>query len=302
MDALNSSSSLQLHSRPANATGGPWAVAAGCEQRPAGALFNLSLRVIVVIVGLPANVIVLWLLLRKRGISSSTDVFIFHLAFLDTFFTFLLPLRLVNVFVLNNNKSIWHAQEFAYGVKDMGGPLLLCCICLDRYMAVLHPIMFSSFKDQKYRAVFTATVLAVTVAYALAKTIGGILNFDKIFTVMILSAFTFMVFCNLSILWALRRSGPGRDEMHPMKKKAFRVVLSILGILVFNYLPPVALFPFQGYFSADVFICYVQDVAFSFYNISSSTQPLLYLSGVRKLPCLSSSICKLCCTADTPGQ
>nr|XP_015194392.1 PREDICTED: G-protein coupled receptor 4-like [Lepisosteus oculatus] len=250
---------------------------------PAGVLFDLGVQVFNVVLGLPANIMVMWLLLRNTGESSTSDIFIFNLAILDGFFGCMVPLSLVNLYVLHS-KDAKFAQKFAYGVKDMGGPLFLSCICLDRYVAVLHPITFTGLKDHKYRAACSVVVLAITLAYAIAKAIGGIENFEKIFTVSILTAFAFMVFCNISILWALKRSGPGKDEMHPMKKKAFKMVLSILAIIVFNYLPPVALFPFQQYYAVAVFTCYIQPFAFSFINISSSTQPLLYLSRLEKIP------------------
>nr|XP_015194390.1 PREDICTED: G-protein coupled receptor 4-like [Lepisosteus oculatus] len=288
MDAFDSNSTFLLnHSKP-NDSVRPWTPFDGCEERPAGIFFDLTAQIFNVILGLPANVTVLWLILRKTGESSTSDIFIFNLAVMDGFFGCMVPLDIVNVFLLNN-KDVWYAQKFAYGVKDMGGPLFLSCICLDRYVAVLHPITFTGLKDHKYRAACSVVVLAITLAYAIAKAIGGIENFEKIFTVSILTAFAFMLFCNISILWALKRSGPGKDEMHPMKKKAFKMVLSILAIIVFNYLPPVALFPFQQYYSVDVFKCYIQPFAFSFVNISSSTQPLLYLSRVENTKLCSST-------------
>ena len=79
-----------------------------------------------------------------------------------------------------------------------------------------------------------------------------------------------------------------------MKKKAFKVVLSILCIIVFNYLPPVALFPFEDYYTPDVFRCYVQPVGFAFLNISSTIQPLIYLSRLEKVPFLPEAFIKKC--------
>ncbi|XP_066559066.1 hydroxycarboxylic acid receptor 2-like [Amia ocellicauda] len=298
MAMIYANSTLLNYSTP-NITDRPWTPFLGCEEMLAGILFGLAIQIINVLLGIPANMMVLWLLVRNTGESSTSDIFIFNLALLDGFFGILVPLDMVNVFFLND-KQVWGAQMFAYGVKDMGGPLFLSCMCLDRYLAVLYPITFTGLKDHKYRAALSAVALAFTLAYAIAKTIGGISHFEKIFTVIVLTTFAFMVFCNISILWALKRSGPGKDEMHPMKKKAFKMVLSILAILVFNYLPPVALFPFQVYYSADVFRCYIQPIAFSFVNISSSTQPLIYLSRVEKIPWLTNLKKNMCCSEETP--
>jgi hypothetical protein len=92
------------------------------------------------------------------------------------------------------------------------------------------------------------------------------------------AAFILMVFCNVSILWVLRRSVAGKEEMHPVKKKAFRMVLIILGIIVFNYLPPVALLPFASYFSFEEFRCRVRPSVFSLMDASSTVEPLLYIT------------------------
>ncbi|CAB1425758.1 unnamed protein product [Pleuronectes platessa] len=192
---------------------------------------------------------------------------------------------------------MWSALKFSYGVKDTSGPLFLSCICLDRFVAVLLPIQFGQLRHIKYRLSLSILVLCLTFAYSAAKTVGGLPNFEKVFTGEILATFTWMVMCNVSIMWALKRSrSAGKDEMHPMKRKAFKMVLSILCIIVFNYLPPVALFPFEDYYSPDVFRCYVQPVGFAFLNISSTIQPLVYLGRLEKVPFLSDTCVKKCCS------
>ncbi|XP_036385874.1 uracil nucleotide/cysteinyl leukotriene receptor [Megalops cyprinoides] len=289
------SSALYIHKPADNSTvgAGEMTVYARCRAMPEVLLFYLALQFINMFLGIPANLMVLWLLHKNKADSSTSDIFIMHLAILDTFFCLIPPLELANIVYLTTS-STWYVLRFFYGVKD-SSPLFLSCICLDRYMAVRHPVIFTQLKDRRHRAVCAGVVWLVTLAYAAAKCVGNIVNFEKAFTVMILSAFAFMVFCNLAILGALRQSGPGRDEAHPVKKKAFKMVLIILAIIVFNYFPPVALFPFQEYFSRDVFRCYIHYIAFGFMDISSSIQPVLYLSRER-IPCCC---CGRPCCAET---
>ncbi|XP_062845256.1 hydroxycarboxylic acid receptor 2-like [Trichomycterus rosablanca] len=268
-------------------------VYATCSHMPEVILFYLGMQFINMFIGIPANLMVLWLIRSNRKDSSSSDIFIVHLAVLDTFFCLIPPLELANLMWLTTS-STWYVLRFFYGVKD-SSPLFLSCICLDRYMAVLHPIVFSNLKDKPHRPVCAGVTWFITLVYAILKCIGTIPNFDKVFTVMILAAFAFMVFCNISILWALRKSGPGRDDMHPVKKRAFKMVLIIQAIIVFNYFPPVALFPFKSYFIPDVFRCYIHYIAFGFMDISSSIQPVLYLSKWKpKCP----ACCCTCCTTE----
>ncbi|XP_041915841.1 proteinase-activated receptor 3 [Alosa alosa] len=299
MRALFINSTLLLIHRPANASVVELTVFERCTAMPEVLLFYFCLQFINLFLGIPANVMVLWLIHRTKGDSSTSDIFILHLAVLDTFFCLIPPLEFANLMYLTVD-STWYVLRFFYGIKD-SSPLFLACICMDRYMAVRHPILFTELKDRKHRSVCVAVVWLITLAYAAAKCVGDIPNFEKVFTVMILAAFLFMVFCNISILWALSQSGPGRDEMHPVKKRAFKMVLIILAIIIFNYLPPVALFPFQVYFTDDVFKCYIHYIAFGFMDISSSIQPMLYLSKEKLIipSCRTKdgccSRCSCCC-------
>ncbi|XP_029301033.1 proteinase-activated receptor 3 [Cottoperca gobio] len=276
------SSVIFLSHRPLNDTAGEKTVYESCKDMPAVLIWYLVLQFINMFLGIPANLMVLWLIHRNKGDSSTSDIFISHLAVLDILFCLTPPLELANIVFLNTT-STWYVLRFFYGIKD-SSPLFLSCICLDRYVAVVHPITFTELKDRQHRAVLAILVWLITLAYAAAKCVGNIFNFEKVFMAMILAAFAFMVFCNVSILWALRQSGPGRDEMHPVKKRAFKMVLIILTIIVYNYFPPIALLPFQHYFSADVFHCYIHYVAFGLMDFSSSIQPMLYLSK-EKLNC-----------------
>ncbi|XP_047426316.1 proteinase-activated receptor 3 [Mugil cephalus] len=296
MDVLYINSSVILMShRPLNSTAAEKTVYEQCINMPALLIWYLALQFTNMVLGIPANLIVLWLIHKNKVDSSTSDIFIFHLAILDVLFCLIPPMELVTVIFLNSS-TIWYVLRFFYGLKD-SSPLFLSCICLDRYMAVVHPIAFTALKDSNVRTVMVVVVWLVTLAYASAKCVGSIPNFNKVFTWMILAVFAFMVFCNITILWALRQSGPGRDEMHPVKKRAFKMVLIILAIIVFNYFPPVALFPFQEYFDPDVFRCYIYYLVFGLMDFSSSIQPMLYLSK-EKLP-WSVSCCQAA-TTETP--
>ncbi|XP_039518565.1 G-protein coupled receptor 183-like [Pimephales promelas] len=268
----------------------------GCEQMVSGILFDLTMQSFNVIIGIPANILVIANLINTRNEPSTSDIFLGCLAFMDTYFGFMTIIALLNLYHWKSAMG-WMALKFSFGVKDTSGPLFLSCVCLDRFIAVLFPIAFGQLKDIKYRIGLSIVVLLLTFAYASAKTVGGLPNFEKVFTGEVLFAFTWMVVCNVSILWALKRSrGSGKDEMHPMKKKAFKMVLSILIIIVSNYLPPVALFPFEDHYPHKIFTCYVQPVGYAFLNISSTIQPLTYLSRLEKVPFLPDSwVKKLSC-------
>lgn len=251
-----------------------------CKDLNEVLIWYLILQFINIFVGIPANFIVVWLIRKSKGDSSTSDMYIFHLAVLDILFCLIFPLELANILYLTNSGT-WYVLRFFYGMKDTS-PLLLSCICLDRYVAVVHPITFTKIKDRLHRRALVIVAWLLILSFSVAKSaLGNVVDFDKIYMGIILVVFAFMVFCNIAILLALRHSGPGRDEMHPVKKRAFNLVLIILAIIVFNYFPPVALFPFQECFTRQVFKCYIHYIAFGLLNLSSSIQPVLYLSKAK---------------------
>ncbi|XP_061703290.1 G protein-coupled receptor 183-like [Syngnathoides biaculeatus] len=269
-----------------NVTAKAFSVFDGCDSQAEGILFDLTLQCVNVVVGIPANILVIAVLVRNRREPATSDIYLGSLAFTDAYFGSMTPVSFLNLY-LWRSKEVWSALKFSYGVKDTSGPLFLSCICLDRFLAVVFPLAFGRLRPVKYRLGLSALVFALTLVYSAGKVAGGLADFEKVFTGEILAAFAWMVVCNGSILWALKKSGGvGKDDMRPMKRKAFKIVLSILCVVVVNYLPPVALFPFEDYYSPDVFRCYVQPVGFAFLNVSSTIQPLVYLSRLEKAPFL----------------
>ncbi|XP_076027850.1 G-protein coupled receptor 4 [Genypterus blacodes] len=272
---VNSTTSGSLSGPP------PWYQFPVCAVAPYGFLFYFGVKVFNLAVGTPCNILVIWQIFTKKSDTSTCDVFIFNLAILDAYFCLMTPIEMANRLLLGNS-GIWYFQRFAYGIKDTA-PLFLVCICLDRYMAVVHPVFFTSIRDNKFRIFISVVVWGLILAYGLTKSILGVMSVNEIFSGVILFAFAVMVLCNISVMWVLRRSVAGKEEMHPVKKKAFKMVLIILAIIVVNYLPPVALMPFVSYYSFIVFRCQISVSVFSIMDLSCSVEPLLYISKMDRL-------------------
>lgn len=263
----------------------PWYQYDVCAVAPYGFIFYFGVKVFNLAVGFPTNMLVMWLVATRKSEGSTSDIFIFNLAVLDAYFCLMTPIDMVNRMILDN-KQIWHFQLFAYGVKDTA-PLFLTCICLDRYVAVVHPILFTGIRDNRIRAGVTVLVWGLILAYALTKSLLGVRSTTEYFSGLILFAFAVMVFCNVSIIWVLRKSVVGKETMNPVKKKAFRMVLIVMGIIICNYLPPVATMPFVAYYTFVAFRCQISISVFSIMDLSCSIEPLLYLNKVEKLGCCS---------------
>ncbi|XP_065099000.1 P2Y purinoceptor 1-like [Paramisgurnus dabryanus] len=251
-----------------------------CAVAPYGFIFYFSVKVINFIVGFPSNVLVMWQILTKKSEGSTSDIFFFNLSIIDAYFCLMTPVDMINYLYLDD-QGLWYFQRFAYGLKDMA-PLFLTCICLDRYIAVVHPIVFTGIRDNCIRMGVSVVVWGLILPYTLTKCILNVLSVYEVFSGVILFAFFLMVFCNLSIIWVLRKSVAGKEVMNPVKKKAFKTVITVLAIIVVNYLPPVALMPFASTYSFVDFRCKITVAVFCIMDLSCTVEPLLYVSKMKR--------------------
>ncbi|CAB1415892.1 unnamed protein product [Pleuronectes platessa] len=243
----------------------PWYQYHMCSVAPYGYVFYFVLKILNLFVGTPCNILVIWQIHSKKSDASTSDTFILNLAILDAFFCLMTPLDMINRLLLGDS-NFWFYLRFTYGV----------CICLDRYIAVVHPVLFTSVRDNKIRIGVSVAVWGFTLAYGVAKSL-----LDEL-----------MVFCNISIIWVLRRSVAGKEVMHPVKKRAFKTVLNILVIIVVNYLPPVALMPFVAYYTLVQYRCHVSTSVFALMDLSCSLEPLLYITKMelKEIKCCGRSL------------
>ncbi|KAM7009341.1 G-protein coupled receptor 4 [Tautogolabrus adspersus] len=291
---LSPSASLYVNS---TTLGGPrgsslWYQYPVCAVAPYAFIFYFGVKVFNLAVGTPCNILVIWQIATKKSDACTCDIFIFNLAILDAYFCLMTPIDMTNRLLLDDDR-IWYFQRFAYGLKDVA-PLFLVCICLDRYMAVVHPVLFSGIRDNKIRIGISVVVWGFILAYGFTKCFLGVMSVNEIFSGVILFSFAVMVFCNITVIWVLRRSVAGKEVMHPVKKKAFKMVLIILAIIIANYLPPTALMPFVPYYTFVQFRCQISVSVFAIMDLSCSIEPLLYITKMERVEgrCCAQSVSK----------
>ncbi|KAK9972778.1 hypothetical protein ABG768_023542 [Culter alburnus] len=282
-------SALNLNSTASGWKQPLWYLFEACAEAPHWFIFYFGVKVLNLVAGVPLNALVMWQILRKKSEGSTSNIFIFNLSVLDAYFGLMTPVDLANRLYFSDD-HIWYSVRFAYGLKDVT-PLFLTCICLDRYVAVVHPILFTGIRDNRIRIAISIVVWGLILAYSLTKCFLGVLSVNEVFSGVILAAFFIMVFCNLSIIWVLRKSVAGKEVMNPVKKRAFKMVTIVLAIIVVNYLPPVALLPFASTYSFVTFRCKISLAVFSIMDLSCTIEPLLYISKMERseyCPCLQS--------------
>ncbi|TNN68941.1 hypothetical protein EYF80_020802 [Liparis tanakae] len=193
--------------------------------------------VITLIMGQP--VIIKLLLITFN--SKKPDILNFNLALFHNVQYLIAICHLVTLLMKGKHGLI---AQFMLVYVQIGGPMGLCFICMERYVAVIHPTFYPSLKTYRCRELCALTVwfLSVPLALMAISALGSPLSASRIVWinipqgVMVLMV-TMMVYCSARIARALTKCGPGKDEMHPVKKRALKTVLATSIITACCYLP-----------------------------------------------------------------
>lgn len=282
---------MLLHPRSQNQTlnlsGASEEMAGHCGDMLEGIIVWASLSALLSLVGCPACVAVLSELFRrhKAGTSfSPNDVFMLNLTIMDLVFLFFVPFGLSN-FLFWDIGSLQMLSNFMYSLNLAGRPLLTACICLDCYLAVVHPIVYRSKKSLTPRILMAAAVWAVTLVQGTMSTIVDELNHSAWAMFVYIIALPIIVICNASILWTLRRSYRGGGDLHPKKKKALQIITNSMVMTVTSYVPPVLVYLLGGLIITDEkeFECFLAIPILITPTAGSAIMPVLYLGNLGSL-------------------
>ncbi len=252
-----------------------------------------GLRVVVLcfnlLSGVPTYSYVMWLIIRgTNGIAS--EFFNFNLNVCEIFFSlsslaFLLSERFP-VFVT--------IQRLSLGLAITIRPLFQCLICVERYLAVIHPVIFLKYKPLRYKMVSSVVVWLLGVGSCLFSMFIFLSNNIIAFTWFVLLQFllflSIQLFCCLAVLRGLKRSGPGerkREEENDMKRKAFYLILITTVTMVLIYAPFIISAMLSILIQQDILV--LLPISFAFFILGGFVQPVLYLHRSGKCSCVCSS-------------
>ncbi|XP_071368298.1 P2Y purinoceptor 1-like [Centroberyx affinis] len=242
--------------------------------------------------GLVTNCWFLKLVTGGSLVQINQEMLSINLAIMEVIYCLLSPLLVLNIIVFVN-QTILRCSWYIYGLVVAGRPFFQSCICVERYLAVVHPVVFLRYKPLRYRVTCSALVWSAALVLAILYGLNPCIEFAaSIFIIVLITN----VFCCVSIVVVLRRAGPGegmkernKDRENggkTMKERASQTVLIILATFAINYIPVImgAVAYYIG-ISSRSFDCVVANLTFSFCLLGSFTQPLLYLHKAGKLPC-----------------
>ncbi len=229
------------------------------------------------ILGFPAHCYILWLIMKEMIRGQSLEVFVFNTSLTEVIFNFSFPFVIKQYFY--NCSNCRYATIILGLVVLLGRPLFQTCICVERYLGVLHPVTFLKLKPMKYR--ITITVIGwVFIICSCSLVTLEVTDMHNLLLII-------KVFTCLMVLKALRRPGPGddikkRDGVNRDKVKAFRIIQIVLVSSELTY-GPVAISLVLNYildynmFLMSWSVCMCSGVMLGF------VQPFLYLKRIKKV-------------------
>lgn len=228
---------------------------------------------------------------RQRSVSHS-DVYTYHMVimeligFLGSFFYscgIYIHLPLMNL-----------GGVYILFVVFLGRLLLNCLTCVDRYLAVVHPIIYLGLKKAagvRIRNISIGGVWLLCFGWVGVTSMYSpnlpVIPFFCIFG----SALLLISFCSLSVLHTLNQSRPGgkggdRERGNQSKKRAFNTIMAVMGALVFKY---VVVILFIGVRMSHLLSyddgCVLALSAFWSSLPNSVVLPLLFLHRAGRLAC-----------------
>ncbi|XP_039545578.1 C-C chemokine receptor type 8-like [Pimephales promelas] len=251
--------------------------------------FRIALLGFNILFGLPTHSYVLWLIAREGRIP--LEIFNVNLTVCEIIYSF--------IFLTQIFASLELLYQFLQGLGITGRPLFQCLMCVERYLAVVHPVTFLKFKPLRYRVICCTAVWITTLGSCLAamiiQIVSNLKTYSWFFSLQFLIFLSIQLFCLVAVLRALKQSGPGergrkREEENHMKRRAFHLILITTVTLVVMFVP----FAITGFLTVlqqqeQQGILPIWFLSISCFILAGFVQPVLYLHRAGKLFCLCSS-------------
>nr|XP_060627431.1 lysophosphatidic acid receptor 6-like [Anolis sagrei ordinatus] len=131
---------------------------------------------LVFVLGLVGNLFVLSYFLRTKSATAPANVFLVNLAVLDLLFVLTLPFRVAYHALYNDwvfGEALCKVIGGLFFANLYGSSLFLALICLERYLAVVHPLLHLRLRSSRLRLVAVLVVWAILVAAVLFLALRG---------------------------------------------------------------------------------------------------------------------------------
>ncbi|XP_056301831.1 chemokine XC receptor 1-like [Danio aesculapii] len=244
-----------------------------------GFVYSLSF-----LVGLPTHCYVIWLIVTGAESAVASEFFNLNLSVSEAGFS----LNCMTFVLVKWFSVLVEFQTFLVGLMVTGRPLFQCLMCVERYLAVVHPVTFLKYKPLRYRVICCAVAWILTTGSCfccLYTVVQYYIVHVWFFSVQFLLFLSIQLFCLVAVLRALKQSGPGeRNDKNHMKRRAFCLILITTVSMVITYAP----YNIAAFFTIVTGkYSLVQWLPGTFcYVLCGFVQPVLYLQRTGKLSCI----------------
>lgn len=194
---------------------------------PAAVVTNIMLS-------LPTNGYIAWLIATGAEDSLLREFFPLNLSVFEVLYCFLSLGVLI--------QCIFPTLEMPYGMYKYllwsGRPMLQCCICMEYFLAVVHPVLFLRYRTLRHKAAVAGVTWAAIVGFTFFYTFSSSIK-QLVFVVECAVSVAVMLFCYVSVFAALKRPRPGKGSAqrdNNMKKRAFYTITAIIASFAVTYL------------------------------------------------------------------
>lgn len=217
-----------------------------CEDIELGHLVSLAYVLTKVFANLPLCVLILcFAVSRWRRRSSKTTSHADMLAYNAAAFELIFTLAAVLYFpaYYTGSTKVLLAGIYLSAFALVGEVLLHILTCVERYLAVVHPVTYLDLKRSsgvRIRNVCIGCVWLISCGWVGIETLYlPQIPYIPYFCLLVASLLS-VSYCSLSVIRVLIRPGPGkvgrdRDLENQVKRRAFFTITSILGVLVLYF-------------------------------------------------------------------
>lgn len=256
---------------------------------------RVPFETITFLLGFPANVALLWLLMRGNKALSPSEVLGLNLACLNIIFCLSLPAD-VYLSIGQRTGLLLLITEAISVLNIFGCPLLLTSMCVERYMAAGHAVLYMKLASKWEYRVFSSVLI-----WVLTLGIAGLTSHQRLpqlvlYLSLILDVFLLIMLGSLiGIVKELCKKGPGAGQSgagggSSMKMRALQNTLLVLFPSLIIYGPLLVIGPYimtltEEHTKITSSDCDVMHLLNVYPNLGTCIGPLFYISRLRELLC-----------------
>lgn len=187
-----------------------------------------------IVLSLPTNGYIAWLIATGAEDTLLREFFPLNLSVFEVLYCFFsLSVLIKRIFpTLKMPQSIYKYLLWS------GRPMLQCCICMEYFLAVVHPVLFLRYRTLRRKAAVAGVTWVAIVGFTFFYTFSSSVK-QLVFMAECAVSVAVMLFCYVSVFVALKRPRPGKGSAERdsnMKKRAFYTITAIIVSFAVTYL------------------------------------------------------------------